>query len=208
MPNGYEMEDLETIVEMLESDESDESDEMMAERSRRRSFRPPRTAPGRGTMPPRPQPGNFVTQAQLQAGLARVEQQLRTNSAAIQTVSNRVNTVAAEQTRQATALRREIAGQRRDFNQKLQLFAILPLISRPRSEQITVPDANAPGGTRTVSVLTDSGDGLTALLPLLLVGGLGGSSGSGGSSGTDSSTDSSSLLLLAVALGGGFGGRN
>jgi hypothetical protein len=208
MPNGYEMEDLETLVEMLESDESDESDEMMAERSRRRSFRRPRTAPGRGTMTQRPQPGNLVTEAQLQAALARVEQQLRTNSAAIQTVSDRVNTVAADQTRQATALRREIAGQRRqtealrrDINQRLQLSAIFPLLLQ---RSVTLREDVGNSGLRAndrVALVDQVG----AILPLALMGGFGQSGGQGGSPGSDSSSDMTPLLLI-LALSGGLGG--
>jgi hypothetical protein len=204
--NGYETEDLESLVELLEFDESDESDESdeMAERWRRRR---PRTASGRGMYPPRPQ-GNYVTQAQLQTALARVGQQIRTNSAAIGTLTTRVNAVSTEQTKQSTALRKEIDERkkqadalRRDTRQKLELLTLLPLISKPTSVTLT---QDVAGLRKDQKVLVDSGDSLTMLLPLLLIGGLGGSSGTGGS-GADSSADGSNIALLAIALSGGFG---
>jgi hypothetical protein len=201
MPNGYEMDDLETLVEMLESDDSDE---MMAERSGRRSRRrprAPRTASGRGTMPPRRQQGNFVTEAQLEAGLTRVEQQIRTNSAAIQTVSNRVNTVAEEQTRQAATLRREIAGQ----NQRLQMSAIFPLLLQ---RSVTLREDVGNSGLRANDRVQLTGDSFSAMLPLLLMGGFGQSGGQGGSPGSDSSSDMTPLLLvLALSGSAGGGGR-
>src|SRR5919202_4313419 len=167
MPNGYEMEDLESLVGMLETDESDESDESDEAEPRWRRRRP-RTASGRGLYSPRPQQ-NYVTQAQLQTALAKVGEQIKVNSAAIGTLTNRVNTVTSEQTKQAAAVKKEVAERkkqtealRKDFRQKLELLTLLPLISRPRSEEITVPTPNQ--GTRNIRVLVDSGDTFSLLL--------------------------------------------
>src|SRR5437763_2875997 len=71
------------ILEDIESDESDESDEA------RKPYRP-RVPSGRGLYKQRPT-GNYVTQVQLQAALARVGQQIKTNATATKAVSARVD---------------------------------------------------------------------------------------------------------------------
>src|SRR5215218_8228999 len=134
--NGWD-DELETLVEMLEDDESDDSDEA----TRRQRFRGrPRTATGRGMYTPRPQ-GNYVTQTQLQTALAKVGEQLRTNSNAIAAVTTRVNTVAAGQTKQIAALRSELNNTRQ--------MSILPLLlSRPPAiESLAIKSATDAAGT-------------------------------------------------------------
>ncbi|PSB14142.1 hypothetical protein C7B76_17275 [filamentous cyanobacterium CCP2] len=218
--NSFAVEELETLEDMMEEleydemydDESDESD--WSERTRRRMMPrrrmpTPRTAPGSQLYRPRPT-SQYVTQPQLQAALARVGSQIKTNADAIKTNSNRINAVSAEQTRQVGLLRKEVSERKKqgemikqDTRQKLELLALLPALSRPPAETITVRDRDNEN-PRDVRVLTESNDSLSLLLPLLLVGGLGGLGGSGtGSGGSDSST----MLLLVLALSGGLGGR-
>lgn len=206
--NGYES-DLETLVEMLESDESDESDEMVERSTLRR--RPPRTAGGRNLYSPRPSSNN-VTQAQLAAALAKVGEQIRTNSNAIATLNTRVETVATEQAKQNAAIRKEIADRRktddtlgRNIKQKLELLTILPLLLRPPSKEVKVHTLDGEG-TENVKVLIESDNTLNALLPLLLIGGLGGGGGLGGSGSSDGGSDNNTMLLLVLALSGGLSG--
>ncbi len=242
--NGYvDTEDLDAIAEMMEdleydeSDESDESDEDIdilerRRRGRARRFRtPPRTAPGGGLFRPRPQPaggpggGQYVTQTQLQAALARVGQQIKTNSDAIKTLNGRVATLSSDVIKQATDLKKEMVtrkkvtdGLRRELKQTRDMAALLPLLSAPQTVALTQDIVGAPAqqfvqqgnqlvlaqGAGTVQlragtmVFVDSGDSLSALLPLLLLGGMGGGSGDSSSSGGFGSD--SSLPLLAIAL--------
>ena len=211
--NGYG-DDLDALVEMLESDESDESD-LMTERTVRR--RPPRTAGGRNLYTPRPTSNN-VTQAQLASALAKVGEQIRTNSTAISALGGRVDAVSAQQTKQTAALRKEISDRRkqdvtqgRDVRQKIEMLTLLPLLLRPPSKEIRVhtsDDDDDGFKEETVKVLVESDNTLNALLPLLLVGGLGGGGGLGGSGSDGGGSDNSMMpLLLILALGGGLSGN-
>jgi hypothetical protein len=198
MSNGYAMEDLEAILESLESDESDESDE--AVRRPFRSFRPPATAPGRNLVPPKPQAG-YVTEARLEAALARVGAQIKTNADAIKAVNGRLNTVSADISRQAVALKKETEERKKDtarLASQGQLMALLPLLTTPKTAQLANPVDTIPAGSK---VLLDGGDSLSTLLPLLLVGGLGsgtglGSGGGGGDAGSLGGLDPLLLVLL------------
>lgn len=166
--------------EMDEMDEAyDESDEAYDEASPRRGrTRPPvRTAPRQSAYRPRPN-NNFVTQAQLQAALARVSSQISTNAAAIKTLDGRVRSVSDEQARMTTALRKEVADRkkedealRKEIQSAKELAVILPLIAKDN--------------------------------PLIGLLALGTGSGSlfGGSS-TTGSDSTSNVLLLALAFGG------
>jgi len=197
--NGYvEMEDLDAVSEMvedLESDESDESDEdidMMERTQRNRRFRtPPRTAPGGGLFRPRTPaasgPAQYVTQTQLQAAMARVGAQIKTNSDALKTVNSRVATLSTDITKQTAEIKklttketRDTSGLRRDLNSTRQMAAIMPLLSAPKSIALTDQVGNLPAGTK---VVVDSGDNLSLLLPLMMMGGMGGGSGGEGGSG-------------------------
>lgn len=202
MSNGYATEDLEAILESLESDESDESDEM-AERIIRRRGRPRiNTAPGTGLVPPKPQAG-YVTEARLQAALARVGAQIKTNSDAIKEVNTRLSAINAEQTRQAAALKKAIAEQKKEtavLKNNIQLAALLPLLIRPATRTIT---KTAGGLTEGDKVLIDSGDSLSALLPLLLLGGMGSAPADGASSGLGGGfNDPTTMLLVVLAASG------
>jgi len=198
MSNGYAMEDLEAILESIESDESDESDEM-AERTRRRPWVRPSTATGAGLVPPKPQAG-YVTEARLQAALARVGAQIKTNSDAIKTLNTRVGTISAEQTRQMAALKKETEERKKEtarLASQAQLSALLPLLLSPKTVQLTTAVDNIPAGTK---VMVDSGDSTSLLLPLLLVGGLGSGTGLGSGSGDTGSVGGLDPLLLVLLL--------
>jgi len=198
MSNGYATEDLEAILESLESDEADEADEM-AERTRR-PWTAIGTARGTGLVPPKPQAG-YVTEARLQAALARVGAQIKTNSDAIKTVNNRLGTISAEQARQTAALKKEAEERKKDtarLASQAQLLALLPLLQTPRTIQLSGQVDTLPAGTK---VLVDGGDSLNTLLPLLLVGGLGSGTGSGlGGGGSDAGSLGGLDPLLLVLL--------
>src|SRR5215469_12262939 len=110
MSNGYATEDLEAILESLEADEADEADEAV-----RRPFRSPTTASGRGLTPPQMQTG-YVTEARLRHALARVGEQIKTNSDAIKAVNGRISTLSTDVSRQSTALKKEIEERKKDNN--------------------------------------------------------------------------------------------
>ncbi len=202
MSNGYATEDLEAILESLESsDELDESDGM-AERTRRRPGSRPSTATGTGLVPPRPQAG-YVTEARLQAALARVGAQIKTNSDEIKAVNDRASAIRAEQARQTTALKKETEERKKDIARlasQSQLLALLPLLQTPKTIQLTTAVDNLPPGTK---VLVDGGDSLNTLLPLLLVGGSGSGTGLGSGSGGGDTASMGGLdpLLLVLLLG-------
>jgi hypothetical protein len=200
--DDYGTESMEALVEELEDFEESYIDEAAGRGHRRRPR--PKTASGGNAYSPRPQ-ANYVTQDQLRTSLEKVSEQIKANATGIQTVNNRVEAVAADQAKQAAAIRQEMAerrkqddSQRRDVSQKLQLLTLLPFISKPKTQQIVT---RVPGQEQdqTVKVLVEDDDTFSQLLPLLMIGGLGGS-GLGGS-GSDGGSDSSMPLLLLLALG-------
>jgi len=161
-------------------DESDEAYDEAAPRRPQRPQRPPvRTAPRQSAYRPRPNPAanaNVVTQAQLQAALARVNSQIATNSNAIKTVDGRVRGLSSEQARITSSLRKEIAERkkqeeatRKEIQATKELAAFLPIIAKDNP-----------------------------LIGLLAVGGLGGGSPFGGGSGGDSSSNNG--LMFAIVL--------
>ena len=81
----------------------------------------------------------------MASALAKVGEQIRTNSNAIATLNGRVDTVSAAQAKQAAALKKEISDRRKqdtaqakDVRQKLELLTIMPLLLRPPSREIKV----------------------------------------------------------------------
>lgn len=208
MNNGYLPENLEAILEALESDESDEidesdeSDELAERRRRRHRGHRPRTASGRGLVPPRPQAG-YVTEARLEAAMAKVGAQIKTNSDAITGVNARLGTLSGYVSGQSTKLKKESEERKKDVSglrNNVQMAALLPLLSKPSTKSInqkiegTELEAND-------KVLVDKGDSLTALLPIIMLGGMGGSSdGSSSGSAGGFGGDSSMMLVLALAL--------
>jgi hypothetical protein len=140
--------------------------------------------------------------------LGKVAEEVKANSAAIRTVSSRVETVASEQAKQSAAIRKEMAerkkrdnAQGRDFQQKLQWLLLLPLLIKPKSEQIIAKVGEDDRGPveKNIKVLVEDDDSFSQLLPLLMIGGMGG--GGIGGSGTDGSSDSMMPLLLLLTLG-------
>jgi hypothetical protein len=136
-----------------------------------------------------------VTQAQLQAALARVSQQIGVNSNAIKTVDGRVRGAVAEQSRMGAALRKmmtdrkkETDGLRRELQSTRELSALIPLV--------------APPGT-TLGNLAP----LAHLLPSETWGG-GSTAANGASPGVGSSLFGGSNIIALIAIAAATAGFN
>ncbi len=166
-----------------------------AERRKPVARRPVPTGRGTGYYRPRV-PNNFVTQAQLQAAMARIGKDVKANAAGIKSVGARVDAVAAEQRKQSETMRKDTAERKKELaklKSNMQLAALLPLLT---SKSLTIANSADLGGTTIPAgtKLSIAPDGIGLMLPLLLMGdgGLGG----GG--------DSGNTLLLALAVSGGL----
>lgn len=201
--NGYEY-----VLESDELFESDESDEF-AERQRPGSRQPPRINPGRtgrgtGLFRPRPAGGtgptggtaNFVTQAQLEAGLARVGTQISANSEAIKNVASQANKINSELGAATARLDKHTAELKKEVKKQAETSLLLTLLQKPPALKTTpqkieyIDHANTKKEVEVVGKI-DYGP-QSNLLPLVLL------SGSGGLGGGDSSN----MLFLALALSG------
>jgi hypothetical protein len=146
---------------------------------------PVRPSPGGSTFRPRPAPGGggSVTQAQLEAALARVREQITANSNAIRTVDGRVRTVISDTQKLQAMTRKDVEKLRGDLRNTQTLSAILPLF-----------------GTTTP---------LGRALPLLhLVGSdfLQGSQGSSSNGGSILGSNSNLIAIAALAFASGVFG--
>jgi hypothetical protein len=150
-------------------------------------------------------PPSYVTQVQLEAALARVDGKIKTVADGVSSLNSRVGALTTNIKKEAEERKKESQSQKSDLNQKLQMLALLPLLTpRPtftipavfNAGTATTPASFANGASTTIQA--DSGGTLNALLPLLLISGIGGPGGLGG--GTDSGMDSSMLLVLALVL--------
>jgi hypothetical protein len=202
---AYETDDMDSITKLLDGLDSDESDDLAERRGRRGGRQPaPQTAPGRGSYQPRP-PTQDVTQTQLMATIARIEEQIKINSKAITEVNARVNTVADREASQTVVIKKEVAKREKDIKDicgKIELLTLLPLLQKPSSVTLTEDAGALKKGDK---VLVDSDNSLNSLLPILLIGGCG--SGGGGALGIGGEGGSSNTLLLALAFSGGLGGK-
>lgn len=167
----------------------------------------PRTASGRGLapMPQNQQSKNYVTYSALRQAMDKVGAQIKTNSDAISGVGAKLNATAASLKKEFDERKKESDNIRNDTNQKVSMLALLPLIMS--SPTYTIPGGTAVGvsgaaGTPVtipaggIAISPPSTSMTNALLPLLMVGGLGGTSSSGGSGGMDNTM----LLVMALTL--------
>ncbi|MGL4964882.1 MAG: hypothetical protein ACRC67_26895 [Inquilinus sp.] len=118
------------------SDTEDESESFESRRRRRPPTRPVPTARGANTFRPRPGGGasGAVTQAQLEAALARVRVEIRANATGIKTLDGRVRTAIADQDRFQAATRKQVDKLRGDLKTTQTLSALIPLIAGPGSK--------------------------------------------------------------------------
>jgi hypothetical protein len=141
---------------------------------RRKGRRQPR---GRGYANPRIEK-SFVTQAQLQAATARIGKDIRTVGGNVSAVDTRLSRF------------------RRDTSQAMQMSALLPLLLKPKTVTTTVASGGIPAGTK---VLIDDGDTMTAMLPLLMMGGMAGGNGANGGS-SAGGMDPMMMFALVMAM--------
>lgn len=115
MSDGYDTEEFEEFLEDFEPEE-DESEAVV-----RRRFRRPSTAVAARLIAPRLS-NAAVTEARLQASMARA-------SSAIKTLSSRMDTIRAETARQNLALKKDIDA----VKNSMLLSALLTVVVRPES---------------------------------------------------------------------------
>jgi hypothetical protein len=146
-----------------------------------------------------------VSQTQLQSALGRVDGNLKKVADVEASISSKVSALSAATKKETAERKKSLDSQVKDLNQKLQLLALLPLLVQAPSQTLITPLPVQGGGTVT-TVSTPDTSKLDAILPLLLVSGLGSSTGGSGGLGFggDGGSDSSMLLLaLVLAFSGG-----
>jgi hypothetical protein len=155
--------------------------------ARRPGPRPVSTGPRAPAYKPRPSgTSNYVTEARLQAALARVDQKIVGASNAIKTVDNRVRGVMSEQGRQGATLRKEIMDRKKDADKARADLRSIGAVG-------ALAGIAQASGNATVSTLAPL---LWLVPPETWSGSNSGSSTSGGLFGGDNSF----LALAAVAL--------
>lgn len=182
-------------MEGLESEFESEA----AERARGGRIRKPS---GQPSFKPRPNPNTpmYVTQPQLESALTRVDGKIKTVSDGVSTINSRVAALASSVKKETEERKKTADNQNRDLNQKLQLLALLPLLVQSPTATIAATGLTVNGtATPNVTISTPDTNNLDALLPVLLVSGLG-SAGGGLSLGGDGSGADNSALMLALVL--------
>ena len=186
--------ELSEFIESIGEWES-ESESEAAERSRGRPA--PRRPSGAPSFRPRPAPNapQYVTQTQLEAALARADAKIKTVADGVSTISTRVNSVSVAARKEAEERKKALDTQGKDLNQKMQLMAMLPVLTTPTTAG---PVKDAAGNT-IPSVLVPDSSSLSKLLPLLLVTGMGGAGGFGGG-GSDAGGGDNGMMMMAMIL--------
>lgn len=88
---------------------------------------------------PRPNTGmpQGVTQAQLEAALARVDGKIKTVADGVSTISSRINSLAGAAKKEAETRKKTTDNTSKDLNSKLQMLALLPLLVQPSTATLT-----------------------------------------------------------------------
>jgi hypothetical protein len=191
--NGYDVDvgEFESVDSFLfrdsDSENFDYSDSWEARG--RNAPRPVPTAKGRPLTTPRGGSGgtgNFVTQAQLDAALARARTEITANATAIKTVDGRVRTSISDMQRLQSITRKDMDKLQSDLRTTQTLSALVPMLTANASDKIK---------------------SLAPLVHLLPSGALSGSSG--GSGGTQSSSNllggnnNNLIAIAAIAFASG-----
>jgi hypothetical protein len=182
------------LSEFIESAGEWESESEAAEAARGRGA--PRRPSPQPSFKPRPAAGTpqYVTQAQLEAALARSDAKVKTVADGVSTISARVNAVTSATRKEADERKKALDTTNKDLNQKMQLMAMLPVLITPKTK--TVLDID--GVTQDEVVVADDSS-LNKLLPLLLMTGMG-SAGGFGTSGDGSADGGNSMMMMAMVL--------
>ncbi|HET9198986.1 MAG TPA: hypothetical protein VFN92_12130 [Solirubrobacterales bacterium] len=132
-------------------------------------------------LPPRPAE-RPVTQAQLQTAVNKLNGDISRNSTAIQRVNTSVTALGRDVRRQSSRAR----DARKDIGQLRDALVIMPLLS---------------------STMGAGNPMMSALLPMLMLSGIGESAqaGSSGSSGGMLGGDQTTMMMLVMAMSGAFG---
>ena len=168
--------------EVAEYDEFDEFDE--SSRRGRARFRPV-PVPRRGNIVPAAMPGRPVTQADLVNATRKLDEKIGVNARGIKSVESRVNSVAAENTRQTKATDTI----RNDLKSLREISTLLPLLSTQKSAIVD--------GTE---VLVPTNDTFSKMLPILLLSGGGGLTGGSSGSGDSGLGGIGMPLMLMLAM--------
>jgi hypothetical protein len=177
------------LSELFEGAGEWESESEAAEARGRGNVRRPSSQPSFKSRPS-PSAPQYVTQTQLEAALTRSDGKIKTVADGVTQINTRLNSVAVAAKKEADERKKTLDAQNKDMNQKLQLMAMLPVLTTPPS---------APVGVGGTNVLIPDTSSLNKLLPLLLVTGMGGAGGFGG--GSDSAGDGgNSMMMLAMVL--------
>ena len=160
------------------------------------SFRP-RPAPA-----PPSAPQNFVTQLQLEASLARSDGKIKTVADGVSTIQARLAALAAASKKEVDERKKSGDTQGKDLNQKSQMLALLPLLIKAPTiknpQDSTGQPLQYPGGAPITEISAPDNSTMDALLPLLLVTGMGGTGGL--NFGGDASGDGGGMMMLALIL--------
>src|SRR5947209_6339470 len=76
-------------------------------------------------------PPSYVTQVQLEAALTRVDGKIKAVTDGVSTLTSRVNTLNSTIKKENEERKKEGESQKKDLNQKVQLLALLPLLTKP-----------------------------------------------------------------------------
>src|SRR5580698_4512347 len=171
-------------MEALEGLESESESEAAEGRGGRAPKRPSSQPSFKPRQPP--SAANYVTQTQLEAALARSDGKIKTVADGVSTINSRLASLAVASKKEADARKKSVDTQSKDLNQKLQMLALLPLlVSPPVAKKVYVNNPPGTAANATNMVLYDESGNeiksitkpdkstLDALLPLLMVSGMG-----------------------------------
>jgi hypothetical protein len=107
---------------------------------------PVRRPSSQSSFKPRPAAGapNAVTQAQLEAALARVDSKIKTVADGVSTINARLASTASATKRELEKEKKSIDNTGKDLNSKLGISALFPALLPPK---VKVPDVVIPPGT-------------------------------------------------------------
>lgn len=190
----FETDEFEELLEDIEIDESESEDSEWPERVRRgarRGVRPRLPTARRGSPVPKKAGPGFATKAELLATANRLDGRIAVTSKSIAALDVRTRTLETETARLSAELKKETLARKTEseafkkaLDQQRTNSLLIHLLSQPT--KVTI-------GT-TPNVLVDNSSGLGAMLPILLMSGMG--SGGGGLGGGGDSM----MPLMAIAL--------
>jgi hypothetical protein len=193
-------------LEAFEAAEWESESESESEAAEAASRKPPKRPSSQPSFRPRQPPGaqaQYVTQTQLEAALARSDGKVKTVADGVSTINARLAALAASAKKEAETRKKSVDGGNKDLNSKLQMLALLPLlVTPPTTQSVTVSGTTLidEGGKQIKHLVKPDKSTLDALLPLLLVSGMGTPGATGMGFGGDGSDSSMMMLALVLAM--------